>query len=98
VIRSFLAGPAALVLSVCGVNCAGSQPVTVPVPVSCPATTWSGWGDVPPCDLDGSQTWILVGESDFWTVDPAGDCAGAGGVYSVSVTDPVTHYCIDVDY
>ncbi len=91
-----------VVLTVLTASC-----IAVPAPAlapttsveACSSTTWSSWNQIPSCDLDGSQTWVLADEaSDITFTDPAAECDHAGGVYAVSVTDPFTLYCIDVDY
>ena len=61
-------------------------------------TSWDG-DDIPTCDMDGSQTWILSDEvSDLDINDPTLYCNDRGGTHAVSPTDPTTHYCINLDY
>jgi hypothetical protein len=68
---------------------------------ACPVTTWSSWDTIPACDLDGSQTWILADEmTDLNTdaIELQDFCWSMGGVYAENGWDPMTAYCIDVDY
>ena len=75
-----------------------------PVIESCNRTVFTSWNesDIPTCDLDGSQTWILADEaSDLYSIvdsDWQTYCQNSGGVYAINPVDPVTIYCMDVDY
>jgi hypothetical protein len=75
------------------------QPAERIVP-ACPSTVWTGWNEVPACDMDGSQTWVLTAEaSETYSEKEARKvCQRAGGVFALEPQDPATHYCIDVDY
>jgi hypothetical protein len=72
-------------------------------PTTCPRTHYSAWDAIgpQPCDLDGSQTWILVDEmTDLpFTFDAAESiCHDSGGIFTYHLTNPATAYCIDIDY
>lgn len=76
------------------------EPPPPPAIEACAPTTWSSWGEIPTCDLDGSQTWILTDEATDLThiADPRTDCQNMGGVFALEPYDPMTLYCIDIDY
>lgn len=78
----------------------GGSPAPAEVQPACPTTTWSGWDEIPDCDLNGPQTWIWSDEqTDLeWVGNLRSYCHDAGGVYAYDNYDPATHYCIDIDY
>lgn len=68
---------------------------------ACARIVFTGWDgdDIPTCDLDGSQTWVLSDEAtDMDLSDPTTYCNDRGGIHAVSPTDPTTHYCFNLDY
>ena len=75
---------------------------TIPVEVPpCARTTFSDWHTIPDCDLDGSQTWILVSD-ELPNRDAAlnlmTSCHDMGGVWAYDDYDVIVAYCIDIDY
>ena len=76
-------------------------PEPAPVQAPCPPTTWSDWNTIPDCDLNGSQTWILVSD-ELPNRDAAfalmNECHDSGGVWAYDDYDVIVAYCIDIDY
>jgi len=77
-IQTILASSAVAIASVVPFSCTyapglGSGPSDPGAP-PCAAHVWSFPGDVPDCDLDGSQTWSVLTRSLL-----PGECADMGG-------------------
>ena len=106
-IQHFFAAASTVLLATCGV--AGNPTVTVddrppaPVVAACERTVFTGWDDVPSCDMDGSQTWILSEDVKWYDhvyLDYLAECQDSGGVFAYHDWDDpeVTVTCINVDY
>lgn len=102
-IRLLTAGAAATLTSICPPPADPIPPVTTePAPVvPCAPTTFSDWHTIPDCDLNGSQTWILVSDELPHRDDALAlmnECHDMGGVWAYDDYDVIVAYCIDIDY
>jgi hypothetical protein len=96
------AGNAIVINDLADNNLDTADRVGVTVIEPCHRIVFTSWADddLPDCDMDGSQTWVLSDEDSDLDLDRdlTGYCNSIGGIHSISPTDPPTHYCLNVDY